>query len=74
MGLAAFRSSNFVFNSARLRPPSPFAFSTTLDEGSDALFDYVVKNEELRTFYLLRIEQEAAVADECEAEDETLIA
>lgn len=42
--------SNFVFNSARLRPPSPFASSTTLDERSDALFDYVIKDEELRTF------------------------
>ena len=66
--------SNFVFNSARLRPPSPFASSTTLDERSDALFDYVVKDEELRTFYFLRIEQEAASADGCEVRDETLIA
>lgn len=66
--------SNFVFNSARLESSSPFASSTTVDERSNALFETIIKDEKLHTFYLLRIEQEAAAANGCEVKDETLFA
>ncbi|KAL3930547.1 MAG: hypothetical protein SGBAC_011714 [Bacillariaceae sp.] len=63
-----------VHNAARLRAPSSFFSTTTLDAQFQALFQYVIKDRALRDYYGERMEkhnhpsaEEEACCDECAA-------
>ena len=59
-----------VWNSARLRAPSSFSATTTLQDQFQALFQYVIKDRTLRDYYQKRVEthnnqEDEPCCDEC---------